>query len=609
MVPLLLIREGSLAGEEIDVRAEIVLGHEVDLVIEDAELSRRHARLRAVDGGIEVEDLGSLNGTWVNGARITEPARLNPGDILRLGVNVIEVPPQPRPAETVLSPSATITSPAATVASPVSTALAPVLVVTGGAHAGQRIALTAEVTLGREDDIDVELDDPELSRRHLFVRPIGEQVALEDLGSRNGTWLNGARLSEPATASPGDVIRLGTTTMTLELQPALAPAGVPGDGVRREAAPTMGFTERLARAAARRPGLTLAAWGGVLVLAVATIVIFLGSAVTTEIKLTNDPESLRSDTLLEERLPDPDAVDEIVVVRSETLTVDDAAFRSAVEGLAEEIEGSEGVERVTSFYSTGAATLVSQDRGATLVTVAMRGDEEEAEGFVASIVDAVQAAATPEVETFITGTASASLDQQELSQSDLKKRRARHRRPGRADHPVAGVRRGRGRRDPAGDGDRLDRRRVRHRRPSSASVYELSFLVTNIVPMIGLAVGIDYTLSIVQRFREERAHGWRSSTRSRRRRDREPARCSSPAARVIVGLLGMTDRAEQRVPEHRHRDAHPSSAVAVSLRADAAARRCSPARRQGERAAHPLHRRPSPPRGRRGRLLGPRLAR
>ena len=46
---------------------------------------RRHARVRPVDGGVEIEDLGSKNGTWVNGAQIDGPTRLAAGDVVGIG--------------------------------------------------------------------------------------------------------------------------------------------------------------------------------------------------------------------------------------------------------------------------------------------------------------------------------------------------------------------------------------------------------------------------------------------------------------------------------------------------------------------------------------------
>jgi FHA domain/Domain of unknown function (DUF1707) len=68
------------------LRAQLVLGRSsaCELVLADDTVSRRHAELRAEDGRWIVRDLGSSNGTWVNGRRVME-AEVRPGDVLHLG--------------------------------------------------------------------------------------------------------------------------------------------------------------------------------------------------------------------------------------------------------------------------------------------------------------------------------------------------------------------------------------------------------------------------------------------------------------------------------------------------------------------------------------------
>ena len=115
MTPALLFKEGPLSGRRIEVVAELVLGREgVSLTIEDEEISRRHAVIRLRDGGIEIEDLGSTNGTYVNAVRIERATRLAGGDAVRLGSSVLEVE-LVRAAATVAAavPSAPVTPPPA----------------------------------------------------------------------------------------------------------------------------------------------------------------------------------------------------------------------------------------------------------------------------------------------------------------------------------------------------------------------------------------------------------------------------------------------------------------------------------------------------------------
>ena len=92
MTPALVFKEGPLAGRRVEVDAELVLGREdAGLTIEDEEISRRHAVIRPADGGIEIEDLGSTNGTYVNGVRIEAATRLAGGDTVKLGQSVLQV--------------------------------------------------------------------------------------------------------------------------------------------------------------------------------------------------------------------------------------------------------------------------------------------------------------------------------------------------------------------------------------------------------------------------------------------------------------------------------------------------------------------------------------
>jgi pSer/pThr/pTyr-binding forkhead associated (FHA) protein len=68
--------------------------------------------------------------------------------------------------------------------------------------------------IGRADDCAVAIDFTGVSRRHATIHISGGGVTLEDLGSKNGTWLNGERLFAPAELHDGDRIRLGAAALT-----------------------------------------------------------------------------------------------------------------------------------------------------------------------------------------------------------------------------------------------------------------------------------------------------------------------------------------------------------------------------------------------------------
>ncbi len=88
----LRITSGPLAGQTVDVEGELVIGREdTDLTIEDLEMSRHHAVVRPFQSRLQVEDLGSRNGTFVDGNRIEEPTLLGGGAEIKMGTTVLVV--------------------------------------------------------------------------------------------------------------------------------------------------------------------------------------------------------------------------------------------------------------------------------------------------------------------------------------------------------------------------------------------------------------------------------------------------------------------------------------------------------------------------------------
>src|SRR5262245_32345586 len=81
------------AGAEIPLPAAgVVLGADAacDVVLVDAAVSRKHVSIVPCEAGFEVNDLGSRNGTWLDGAKITR-ATVPPGSTLRIGTSVVQM--------------------------------------------------------------------------------------------------------------------------------------------------------------------------------------------------------------------------------------------------------------------------------------------------------------------------------------------------------------------------------------------------------------------------------------------------------------------------------------------------------------------------------------
>ncbi len=113
----LVVRQGTQAGMSFVISGnQVVIGREegLDIVLQDPESSRRHARVSWQGGRYIIEDMGSTNGTFVNGVQITMPQALNPGDSIGIGQTALvfqlsgaemgpgfyQAPPQPAPAYT-----------------------------------------------------------------------------------------------------------------------------------------------------------------------------------------------------------------------------------------------------------------------------------------------------------------------------------------------------------------------------------------------------------------------------------------------------------------------------------------------------------------------------
>ena len=79
---------------------------------------------------------------------------------------------------------------------------------------------TERFTIGREADCDLVVDDDQISRHHVAIEKDGDRTVVRDLGSRNGTFVNGRRIAEPTPVGPSDEVRIGNTVIQ-----ASGPAG------------------------------------------------------------------------------------------------------------------------------------------------------------------------------------------------------------------------------------------------------------------------------------------------------------------------------------------------------------------------------------------------
>jgi RND superfamily putative drug exporter len=263
----------------------------------------------------------------------------------------------------------------------------------------------------------------------------------------------------------------------------------------------------VARWSARRRLTVIGVWlvlflvGGLLTSA------YLSGALTTQAEFTNNPDSRQAQTLLEQRLSGPRRSNEVVIVRSESQTVTDPGFKAYVARLKGDLDALKPavVQEAVDPYQAGDR-LVSKDRHATLIPVTMAGTPDDANTNIDQVLDRTLHATHPEgFKVWVAGEATAAKDSNTIAEQDLRK--------GETIGIVAA----------------LVILIVVFGAVAAAVVpivlaimaivvalglvsllglaFDLSFFITNMVTMIGLAVGIDYSLFIVSRYREERARG------------------------------------------------------------------------------------------------------
>ena len=163
-----------------------------DLRVDSPYVSGRHCRLERVAEGWVLEDLGSTNGTFINGARLTGRAAVSRSDHITLGRSTL----LPWPQEAADGPAG---------------AARPMV-----SPAQLRLPRDGETcVIGRSHDCDIVLDFPMVSSRHASIRRTAAGWVVKDLGSTNGTFVGSSRISSDTPVRSGDVVGLGSYRLVL----------------------------------------------------------------------------------------------------------------------------------------------------------------------------------------------------------------------------------------------------------------------------------------------------------------------------------------------------------------------------------------------------------
>jgi pSer/pThr/pTyr-binding forkhead associated (FHA) protein len=276
-------REYTITGEAL------VFGRDAacDVVVAGNEVSRRHAEIRPAPEGHVLVDL-SVNGTDVNGQKIDRIHQLARADVIRIGHDEFRfysdtaplpgsrpTPPRKTPVdEPPLRPptgaGARLSDTmhglpvgelqgAVTPRAPIPAPLASLLV-RSGALKGQRLPVQSPVVnIGRAEYNDVVISDPSVSTSHAKLQRREELWVLSDLGSTNGTYVEGEKVTEEVALTPGTTLRFGEVSVLFEPLDDRVPVARPGGTAAQQVDESLATSEprarrgRPVRAAAPRP--------------------------------------------------------------------------------------------------------------------------------------------------------------------------------------------------------------------------------------------------------------------------------------------------------------------------------------------------------------------
>ena len=301
--------------------------------------------------------------------------------------------------------------------------------------------------------------------------------------------------------------RIEATSLLIELLPeaSVRPASInprldqpparEGSLMFRRLAP-----ESLSMASARHPWRTIVLWIVTLVLAMMASSALLGDALTSEGKLTNNVDSLRAADLVEERLG-AEPLNEIIILHSDDLEFDDGNFAASID---DTIAAASDVGAIAVFGPADDPNLVSEDGRTALVQVAF-ADTGDVRDHQDALDEILAAAKTDGIEVRSFGAVSIDEEIGKIADEDL----AKGEMIGVVVALIVLV--------------IVFGALVASLLPIIIAIFSiavalgfaaligqmfsLSLLVTTMVTMMGLAVGIDYSLFVVSRYREERHKG------------------------------------------------------------------------------------------------------
>jgi RND superfamily putative drug exporter len=299
---------------------------------------------------------------------------------------------------------------------------------------------------------------------------------------------------------------------------------------------SLSFTGRIASFSFRHKWRVLGAWL-VLIVVAGALSGGLSKVLTTDQKDLSGSDAAQGDALIKSRFGNQPFV-EMLIVRDNNATVDSPQFQQTIQGFAQTLRAQHGVYGVESYYDQNDPQLVSADRHATLTAITLSNNTDTADKDIGPILAAINAQPRPQgYSVNITGDISSSHELNKLSEKDISRAES-------LGIPVALVVMilAFGSLIAAGVPLLLGVAAIIAAMGATVlvgHVIGLNFLVTSIITMIGLAVGIDYSLFIIGRYREELAHGHSFADAMAIAADSSGRAVFFSGLTVLLALIGM----------------------------------------------------------------------
>ncbi|MEO5367346.1 MAG: FHA domain-containing protein [Magnetococcus sp. WYHC-3] len=217
----LLLRFGDLVQREFLLREDPLATHVVgraatcDILIDNLSISRNHAKIVRKGMHWIVEDLNSVNGTRVNGRRLTQGHVLRVGDLVGIGRHTLEFQDEPV-SDDMVAPSPVVVEASVQEVPVPSVQVRGYLRVTAGRHRARHYRLREGITLGRGRAVNIRVRGWWVPGVVAVVHQQEERFQLEPRWGQ--VRLNGKRLWRTRTLSPGDLLAVGDSEFQFHLR-------------------------------------------------------------------------------------------------------------------------------------------------------------------------------------------------------------------------------------------------------------------------------------------------------------------------------------------------------------------------------------------------------